>query len=173
MRIIAGRWKGRRIEAPPGDQVRPTYDRVREAWMSMVHPMLPEARVLDLCAGTGSLGLECLSRGAASCDFVEQSPRVLAALQKNLDTLGGHAGATLRRDDAVKFVSALPAGAYDLALADPPYASGIAHELVERWMAVPFAAVFAVEHSSAVALPAIGETRRYGSTALTFFRAAP
>lgn len=173
MRIIAGRWKGRRIEAPPGDQVRPTYDRVREAWMSMVHPMLPEARVLDLCAGTGSLGLECLSRGAASCDFVEQSPRVLSVLQKNLDALGGHPGATVRRDEAVRFVSALSEGAYDLALADPPYASGIAQELVERWMAVPFAAVFAVEHSSAVALPAIGETRRYGTTALTFFRAAP
>jgi 16S rRNA (guanine966-N2)-methyltransferase len=171
MRIIAGRWKGRRITAPPGDLVRPTGDRVREAWMSIVHPLLPDARVLDLCAGSGALGLECLSRGAAECDFVEQSPRVLKVLQANLAALGGHPGATVHRDDAVRLATRLPAEAYDIAFADPPYDSDTALQLVERWMAVPFATVFAVEHSSAVALPAIGETRRYGTTALTFFRA--
>lgn len=173
MRIIAGRWKGRRIDAPAGDQVRPTGDRVREAWMSIVHPLLPDARVLDLCAGSGALGLEALSRGAATCDFVEQSPRVLKVLAANLATLGGHEGANMLRDEAVRFVQQLPVGAYDIAFADPPYASEIAQRLAESWMAVPFAAVFAVEHSSSVALPAIGETRRYGTTALTFFRAAP
>ncbi len=172
MRIIAGRWKGRRIVAPPGDLVRPTGDRVREAWMSIVHALLPDARVLDLCAGSGALGLECLSRGAAACDFVEQSPRVLKVLQGNLEALGGHPGAAVHRDEAVRFASRLPAGAYDLAFADPPYDAPTAQLLVECWMAVPFAAVLAVEHSSAVALPAIGETRRYGSTALTFFRVA-
>lgn len=173
MRIIAGRWKGRRIQAPPGDQVRPTGDRVREAWMSIVHPLLPEARVLDLCAGSGALGLESLSRGAAHCDFVEQSPKVLKVLEANLVALGGHAGAAIHRDDALRFVQRLPAGAYDLAFADPPYASDLAQRLAEQWLAVPFAAVFAVEHSSGMALPAIGETRRYGTTALTFFRHAP
>ena len=61
MRIIAGRWKGRRISAPPGDAVRPTGDRVREAWMSIVHPLLPDARVLDLCAGSGALGLSAVA----------------------------------------------------------------------------------------------------------------
>lgn len=172
MRIIAGRWKGRRIEAPPGEAVRPTGDRVREAWMSIVHPMLPDARVLDLCAGSGALGLECLSRGAAQCDFVEQTTRVIQLLQQNLAGLGGHAGATIHRDNAVRFVEGLPEGAYDLALADPPYGADTALRLVEQWMAVPFAAVFAVEHSAAVALPGVGETRRYGSTALTFFRTA-
>jgi 16S rRNA (guanine966-N2)-methyltransferase len=172
MRIIAGRWKGRRIVAPPGDLVRPTGDRVREAWMSIVHALLPDARVLDLCAGSGALGLECLSRGAAECDFVEQSPRVLKVLQSNIEALGGHPGSTVHRDEAVRFASRLPAGAYDLAFADPPYDAPTAQQLVECWMAVPFASVFAVEHSSAVALPAIGETRRYGSTALTFFRVA-
>jgi 16S rRNA (guanine966-N2)-methyltransferase len=170
VRIIAGRWKGRRIEAPPGDLVRPTGDRVREAWMSIVHQLLPDARVLDLCAGSGALGLESLSRGAAHCDFVEQSPRVLRVLEANLAALGGHAGAAIHRDEAVKFALRLPALAYDVAFADPPYASDTALLLAEQWLKVPFAAVFAVEHSSSVALPAIGETRRYGSTALTFFR---
>lgn len=170
MRIIAGRWKGRRIAAPAGDQVRPTGDRVREAWMSIVHPLLPEARVLDLCAGSGALGLESLSRGAATCDFVEQSPRVIKILEANLAALGGHSGAAVHREEAVRFASRLAEGAYDVAFADPPYASDTAVQLAELWLTVPFAAVFAVEHSSAVTLPAIGDTRRYGSTALTFFR---
>lgn len=170
MRIIAGRWKGRRIQAPPGDLVRPTGDRVREAWMSIVHQLLPEARVLDLCAGSGALGLESLSRGAAHCDFVEQAPRVIKLLEANIESLGGHPGAVVHRDEAVRFVQRLPAGAYDVAVADPPYAGDTAQRLAEQWLAVPFAAVFAVEHSSAVALPTIGETRRYGTTALTFFR---
>ena len=170
MRIIAGRWKGRRIDAPPGDQVRPTGDRVREAWMSIVHPLLPDARVLDLCAGSGALGLESLSRGAAQCDFVEQSPRVLKVIESNLALLGGHPGARVYRDEALRFVQGLPALAYDVAFADPPYASDTAVRLAERWLEVPFAAVFAVEHSTTVSLPSIGETRRYGTTALTFFR---
>jgi 16S rRNA (guanine966-N2)-methyltransferase len=170
MRIISGRWKGRRIQAPPGDQVRPTGDRVRESWMSILHPILPDARVLDLCAGSGALGLESLSRGAAECDFVEQSLKVVKVLQANLEGLGGHDGATIHRDEAVRFVQKLPAGAYDVAFADPPYGTDIAHQLAQQWLEVPFAAVFAVEHSSAVTLPAIGETRRYGTTALTFFR---
>ncbi|HEY0928396.1 MAG TPA: 16S rRNA (guanine(966)-N(2))-methyltransferase RsmD [Gemmatimonas sp.] len=171
MRIIAGRWKGRRISAPPGDTVRPTGDRVREAWMSIVHPLLPDARVLDLCAGSGALGLESLSRGAAECDFVEQSPKVLRVLQDNIALVGGHPGAQVHRDEATRFVAGLDAGRYDIAFADPPYASEVALRLAELWIAVPFATVFAVEHSSATVMPAIGETRRYGATALTFFRA--
>lgn len=170
MRIIAGRWKGRRITAPPGETVRPTGDRVREAWMSIVHPILPEARVLDLCAGSGALGLEALSRGAASCDFVEQSPRVLRLLEENLAALGGHEGAHIVRDEALRYVQRLSDGAYDVAFADPPYASGVAEALAAHWIAHPFAAVLGIEHAASITLPAIGETRSYGSTALTFFR---
>jgi 16S rRNA (guanine966-N2)-methyltransferase len=139
--------------------------------MSIVHPILPDARVLDLCAGSGALGCEALSRGAATCDFVEQAPRVLKLLETNLEGLGGHAGARVIRDEAVRFAAQLPAAAYDVAFADPPYASGTALALVELWHAVPFAAVFGVEHSSEVVLPGSGDTRRYGSTSLTFFRA--
>ena len=79
LRIVAGRWRGRRIQVPPSG-VRPTADRVREAWMSILQPHIPDARVLDLCAGSGALGLECLSRGATHCDFVEKSPAVAKVL---------------------------------------------------------------------------------------------
>lgn len=170
MRIVAGRWKGRRIEAPEGDLVRPTGDRVRESWMSIVHTLLPDAKVLDLCAGSGALGLEALSRGAATCDFVEKSSKVLQILEANLAHLGGHPGAHVHRMEAERFVSSLGPGAYDVAFADPPYAASTGLELVERWLAVPFAHVFAVEHSANAEYPVPGQTRRYGATALTFFR---
>jgi 16S rRNA (guanine966-N2)-methyltransferase len=171
VRIVAGRWRGRRIDAPAGDLVRPTGDRVREAWMSIVHHLLPDARVVDLCAGSGALGLEALSRGAASCDFVEQSPRAVRVLEANLAALGGHDGARVHRDDAVRFVGALAAGSYDVAFADPPYADRTALEIVERWLDVPFAHVLGIEHSSSATLPAPGRMRRYGSAAITFYHA--
>ncbi len=171
MRIVAGRWRGRAIAAPAGDLVRPTGDRVRESWMSIVHSVLPEARVLDLCAGSGALGLEALSRGAATCDFVEIATPAVRVIQENLDRLGGHDGAAIHRVDAGVFVQTLGPLAYDVAFADPPYAAETVWELVNRWLEVPFAAVFGIEHSSSLSLPAPGETRRYGSTSLTFFRA--
>ncbi len=170
MRIVAGRWRGRKIEAPAGDLVRPTGDRVRESWMSIVHHLLPEARVLDLCAGSGALGLEALSRGAAVCDFVENDARSITVLKANLERLGGHPGAVVHREDAARFVETLGPLAYDVAFADPPYAAETGARLVARWLEVPFAAVFGVEHSSSIAMPAPGQTRRYGSTSLTFFR---
>jgi 16S rRNA (guanine966-N2)-methyltransferase len=138
--------------------------------MSIVHPLLPDARVLDLCAGSGALGLEALSRGAAVCDFVEQSPRVLRTLEQNLQAVGGHAGATVHRDDAVRFAQTLTSEQYDVAFADPPYASPLALALIEQWLTVPFATVLGVEHSSTAVLPGSGDTRRYGTTSLTFFR---
>ncbi len=172
MRIVAGRWRGRTIQAPAGDLMRPTGDRVRESWMSIVHGVLPEARVLDLCAGSGALGLEALSRGAASCDFVENAPASLAAMQANLEQLGGHDGAVMHRDDAVAFARRLAPLAYDVAFADPPYATDTAMHLVQCWLDVPFAAVFGIEHPASLSLPAPGQTRRYGATSLTFYRDA-
>lgn len=169
MRIVSGRWRGRRIEAPEGELVRPTGDRVRESWMSIVHHLLPDARVLDLCAGSGALGLEALSRGAAHCDFVEKSPKVFPVLQANLAALGGHDGAVLHREDAVRFATAQAAGAYDVAFADPPYATEIAQQLVAQWLETPFAHVLGIEHASTLALPAPGRTRKYGTTSLTFY----
>jgi 16S rRNA (guanine966-N2)-methyltransferase len=171
VRIVAGRWRGRRITAPAGEAVRPTGDRIREAWMSIVHPRLPDARVLDLCAGSGALGLEALSRGAASCDFVDASARAVRAIESNLAALGGHPGARVIRDDAAAFVRRLPAGAYDIAFADPPYASDLAELLAVHWTAVPFAHLLGIEHDADRVLGGDGTPRRYGRTAITFFRA--
>src|SRR5712671_1001396 len=97
MRIVAGRWRGRKISAPSGTLVRPTLDRVREAWMSILQSDIPGARVLDLYAGSGALGLEALSRGAVSADFVETASRSLRALEENIDSLGAGAAARIHR----------------------------------------------------------------------------
>jgi 16S rRNA (guanine966-N2)-methyltransferase len=170
VRIVAGQWRGRRIEAPPGRGVRPTLDRVREAWMSIVHIELPGSRVVDLFAGSGALGLEALSRGAAAADFVENDPRALRVLRANIELLGPGDRAEIRRSDALRFAAELPADAYDLAFADPPYAGGGAAKLAGVWLKRPFARILSVEHDSRETLPGGAETRRYGSTAITFYR---
>lgn len=138
--------------------------------MSIVHLELPDARVLDLCAGSGALGLEALSRGAASCDFVEQSRAAFATLQGNIAALGAEADAVIHRADAARFVSSLSAGAYDIAFADPPYDSDTAVQLAEAWMSAPFAHILGIEHPVSVQLPGGADRRRYGITAITFFR---
>lgn len=170
MRIVAGEWRGRIIKAPPGRAVRPTLDRVREAWMSILQPYLPHARVLDLFAGSGALGLEALSRGADSAQFVDNDVRSLVALRENAAVLGAGPRAVITRQDAFAFVSPLPANAYDLAFADPPYASDAANWLATRWLDSRFASVLSVEHPSAAAMPEGGETRRYGDSSITLYR---
>jgi 16S rRNA (guanine966-N2)-methyltransferase len=173
MRIVAGEWGGRRIQAPPGRGTRPTTDRVREAWMSTVAPHLPGAQVLDLFAGSGALGLEALSRGAAHATFVEQDPKAVAALKANIDLLDTADRATVFRTDALKYAAALEGMAFDVAFADPPYGKGIAAALAERFAARPFAALLCIEHGKDDVLPAHpgARTRRYGDTYLTFLPA--
>lgn len=170
MRIVAGEWRGRIIRPPKDDRVRPTADRVREAWMSIVRPLLPEAIVLDLFAGSGALGLEALSRGAAHCDFVELSKASLDAIHANAGALGAGARAAVHRGDALRFVQGLAAGQYDVAFADPPYKLGLAAQVAERWLAVPFAEVIGIEHHRGDPMPEGGDLRKYGDTAITFYR---
>jgi 16S rRNA (guanine966-N2)-methyltransferase len=170
MRIVAGRWRGRRIAAPPGKNVRPTLDRVREAWMSILQLDLPDSRVLDLYAGSGALGLEALSRGATSVDFVEKDARSIRALEENITTLGASGQVTIHRRSALAFAEALENFAFDVVFADPPYASGDAERLAQRWIERPFGRVLSVEHAASQEMPAGGSTRRYGSTAITFYR---
>jgi 16S rRNA (guanine966-N2)-methyltransferase len=171
MRIIGGQWRGRQIIAPAGSAVRPTGDRVREAWFSILQFDVPNATVLDLCAGSGALGIEALSRGATHVTFVDTSQPVLMAIQQNLESLKADAARyRLVRDDAVRFTRALPADAYDVAFADPPYASQVASELADLWTTTPFAAVLGIEHASDAMIGAGGESRRYGKTTIRFFR---
>jgi 16S rRNA (guanine966-N2)-methyltransferase len=138
--------------------------------MSIVQPSLPGARVLDLFAGSGALGLEAISRGALLADFVEIHPRSLRALADNIDALGAKEWVSIHRADALRFIEPLGAGAYDVAFADPPYGMGLGERVAQRWLAVPFATVLGVEHAVGDSVPEGGDTRRYGDTALTFYR---
>lgn len=123
MRIVAGDWRGRKIVAPKGDTTRPTADRTRERLFSMLTSRLgdfADLQVLDLFSGSGALGLEALSRGAAHCTFVEQDRDALRALEKNIETLGANAD--------IRIGSVLALGVarkpYDVILMDPPYETG-------------------------------------------------
>ena len=169
MRIIAGKWRSRIIEAPPGKDTRPTTDRVREAWMSMLQPDIPESRVLDLFAGSGALGLEALSRGARHVTFVEKAAPALRVLTANIDALQAAQDAEVAKMDVFKFLDGVEPLSFDLALADPPYGSGAALKLILLFMAKPFAQVLSVEHAAKEKLPESEavSTRRYGDTAIT------
>jgi 16S rRNA (guanine966-N2)-methyltransferase len=173
VRIIAGRWRGRSITAPPGDRTRPTTDRVREAWMSALQFDIPGARVLDLFAGSGALGLEALSRGAAQVTFVERAAPVLRALTDNIRVLGATEETHVVKGDAVRFAAGLQPLEFDIALADPPYDTDDAQRLLEAYAGAGFARILCLEHRTGahLPLPADAESRRYGDTTITFLTA--
>ncbi len=131
MRVIAGKWKGRRLTAPSGQAVRPTTDRVKEAMFNILGPSVLGARVLDLCCGTGALGIEALSRGAAQVVFVDQAGAALSATEQNLVRCGASTvGFRLVRGDARSFLESelkRPSESPWLFLCDPPYAADLAH----------------------------------------------
>ena len=169
-RVIAGRFGGRRLQAPPGDATRPTADRVREALFSILGARVEGAGVLDLFAGSGALGLEALSRGAGRATFVDSSPAALKALRANLAALG--ANAEVVRADALRWLGAASAGArqYDLVFLDPPYrrAEALGATLSELLPAVLAPGALVVAESDRrspleLTMPAIDE-RRYGDT---------
>ncbi|MEO8450371.1 MAG: 16S rRNA (guanine(966)-N(2))-methyltransferase RsmD [Gemmatimonadota bacterium] len=165
-RIVAGALRGRRLVLPRDTRVRPTSDRVREAWMSIVGPHLAGAAVLDLFAGSGALGIEALSRGALHATFVDVNPPSLAAIETNLAALElGERGTVVRRDALRWLDEARPEA--DVAFADPPYTEDQAERLVAAFRARPFARVLGVEHRAT--RPVAGDdTRRYGDSAITF-----
>lgn len=170
MRINSGQWRGRVIRTHPGEKVRPTADKVRQAWMNIISTSIPGARVLDLCAGSGALGIEALSRGASAATFVEQNADIIAILKSNLEKLDAKKNATVIKNNAVRFVANLESNSFDVAFADPPYRSNIAVEIAQQWLKVPFSKILGVEHSSDISLPEGGETRKYGSSSITFYR---
>jgi 16S rRNA (guanine966-N2)-methyltransferase len=169
-RVIAGRYGGRRLQAPPGAATRPTSDRVREALFSILGDRVEGARVLDLFAGSGALGLEALSRGAERATFVERAPGALAALRANVAALGP--GAEVVRADALRWLRTASAGArqYDLVFLDPPYrrAAALGAELSRLLPAVLAPGALVVSESDRRApleltIQATDE-RRYGDT---------
>jgi 16S rRNA (guanine966-N2)-methyltransferase len=139
--------------------------------MSIVQPEIPGARVIDLYAGSGALGLEALSRGADSADFVDVGPASIKIIRENGAALGALDRMRIHRAEALRFAQKLPVGAFDIAFADPPYNLGMSPRLAAHWLRVPFAGILGVEHDAHEALPEGGETRVYGGTAVTIYRA--
>ncbi|SFK30108.1 16S rRNA (guanine(966)-N(2))-methyltransferase RsmD [Lysobacter sp. cf310] len=125
IRIIGGRWRGTRLDVAEAPGLRPTSDRVRETLFNWLIPALPGARVLDLFAGTGALGLEALSRGAAAATLVERDPALAAALRATAARLPGGDAAQVVQADALAWLGGQADGGYDLAFVDPPFAAGL------------------------------------------------
>jgi 16S rRNA (guanine966-N2)-methyltransferase len=176
MRIIGGSLKGRALKSPGSDRVRPTSDRLRETIFNILidgygNP-IERARVIDLFAGTGAMGLEALSRGAGFVLFVEQAAAACAILRANIRTLGLECAARILRRDARKLGIAPEGEKYSLIFLDPPYGRGLAPPALAAlreggWLAEN--ALLAIEDSASamVRLPdgfALAETRRFGKT---------
>ena len=196
MRIVAGRHRGRTITAPADDSVRPTSDRVRENLFNILAhgklapassggegaPLLAEARVLDVFAGSGALGLEALSRGAADAVFVEQDLTALECIRRNLIALGEEKRATLVQADACHPPAPSKVRGHptprSLLFLDPPYRSGLAASALAAlaesgWLAPNAIAVVELEAKDAFEPPAgftRADERRYGRTRLLFLR---
>lgn len=170
MRIVAGRWGGRDLVSP-GRRVRATAEAVRDGWLTGLAADMEGARVLDLFAGSGALGLEALSRGARTVDFVENGPAALHALKANVAGFRVGRRARIYKRDAIPFVERLEEGAYDVAFADPPYGSAKLDRVVRRWLEVPFARVLGVEHGADTVPPGRGTRLDFGDTRVTLYRA--
>jgi len=183
MRIVAGKFRGRPLAAPGHEGLRPTSDRVRESVFNIIahgaDTRLEGTRVLDLFAGTGALGLEALSRGAAYCLFVEESPEARALIRRNVEALGLTGATRIFRRDACDLGPAGNMERYNIAFLDPPYGQGLANRALlslvrGNWLAER--ALCVVEERAAItfAVPDEFETidvRTWGETAVHFLRA--
>ncbi len=164
MRIVAGQHRSRRLAVPPGTGVRPTSDRAREAVFASLGPAVLDARVLDLFAGSGAMGLEALSRGAASCLFVERDAAALAAIRANVAALGEQERATVERASAVTVLRRLVAGGerFDLIVVDPPYddapgLAGVLADLLPRALTGAGRIVLETAAGSGIVMPGLVE----------------
>jgi 16S rRNA (guanine966-N2)-methyltransferase len=175
VRVIAGTYGGRILKAPPGAATRPTSDRVREALFSILGARVHEARVLDLFAGSGALGIEALSRGARAVTFVDDAAPAIRAIKANLKTLD--ADAEVHRIDTLRFLAAASGNGaqYDLVFLDPPYrqAERLTRPLSEALPAVLAPGAVAVAESDrraplALTLP-LHDERRYGDTLIRIY----
>ena len=155
--------------SPNDFRVRPTAELVRAAMLDRLAEVLKGARVLDLFAGTGALGLEALSRGAASADFVETRGSSLHALKANIALLRMRERTRVFKKDALRFAAALREASYDIAFVDPPYESRMLDRVIEAWQVTRFARVLAVEHATTHALPPGVPVERFGDTSVSFY----
>jgi 16S rRNA (guanine966-N2)-methyltransferase len=170
VRIVGGKFAGRDLASPQDFRVRPTAETVRAGMLDMVAADVRDARVLDLFAGTGALGLEAISRGAKSADFVEFRPDSLHALRANIAALRLLRSTRIFKRDAIPFAGGLTEGSYDVAFADPPYGSRQLDRIVESWRASRFSRVLAVEHARTHVLPRGAGQRAFDETVVTVYR---
>jgi 16S rRNA (guanine966-N2)-methyltransferase len=183
MRIVAGKFRGRPLRAPEGSDTRPTSDRVRESVFNVLGhgiegPELVGARVIDLFAGTGALGLEAISRGAAYTLFVEEAAGARAAIRDNVEAMGLTGETRIFRRDATSLGPAGTMAPFAFAFLDPPYGKGLAElalaSLAEGGWLVPGAIAIVEERRDVTLAPPAGFTmldnRTYGDTAVTFLR---
>jgi 16S rRNA (guanine966-N2)-methyltransferase len=176
LRVSGGEARGRRLKAPKG--IRPTQGMVKQAIFNLVGPGIEGAHVLDLFAGSGALGIEALSRGAAAVTFVDHQPRGLAILRQNLDVLGLKERARIVRGDVVRWLEASPdtvkqAGVVFL---DPPYDDAVLDRTLKVLDRSVESAIVVAEHSRRQVMPMLSRLevdrqRRYGDTMVTVFRA--
>jgi 16S rRNA (guanine966-N2)-methyltransferase len=169
MRIVGGKFAGRDLTSPDS-RVRCTAEHVRAAMLDLLAADLPKARVLDLFAGSGALGLEAISRGAKSADFVEFRPASLHAIKANIAALKLRERTRVFKRDAIPFAAALRANSYDIAFADPPYESRILDRVIESWRIRQFARVLVVEHAKTHELPGGSERKVLEETVVTVYR---
>lgn len=179
MRVIAGRAKGRRLQSVPGDTTRPITDRAKEALFSILGESIVDARVLDLFGGTGAVGIEALSRGAAHATFVDLEPRAVATMRANLAHTGLEGAARVLRGDAFAVLRKDPAAAYDILYIAPPQYKGLWRRALEIVDAAPGLlsedglAIVQIhpreEEELALANLALVDRRLYGSVRLLFF----
>jgi 16S rRNA (guanine966-N2)-methyltransferase len=171
MRIVGGKFAGRHLTSP-GKAVRPTPEVIRDKVITLLKDDLAGARMLDLFAGSGAVGLEGLSRGARYVDFVENGAPALHALKANVAALKASKKCRIFKQDVIPYVERLSADAYDVAFADPPYGSGKLDRVIARWLEVPFASYLALEHAKDhVGVP---KGKRYdfdGPTRITILKA--
>jgi len=173
MRIVGGRFAGRDLVSPLDRRVRPTAEHVRAGLLDLLDADVDDARVLDLFAGTGALGLEAISRGARSADFVEFRPASLHALKANIAAFRLRDRTRVFKRDALPFISVLEADRYDITFADPPYESRMLDRVIDSWRARRFSRILAVEHSAAHALPPGAHRLVFDETVITVYRLSP
>jgi len=170
MRIVGGKYAGWDLTSPADFRVRPTAEHIRAAVLDGLMADLPDARVLDLFAGTGALGLEALSRGASTADFVEFRPSSLHALRANVAKIRMRDRSRIFKRDAVQFAAALDADAYDIAFVDPPYESRQLDLVLASWKTAGFARILVAEHARTHKVPKGTSQRVFDDTAITIYR---
>lgn len=179
MRVIAGEARGKRLQGPKGSDVRPTTDRVKESVFNIIQFEVPGARVLDLFAGSGALGIEALSRGAAYCVFVDASKESVKIIRENVAACGMEKRCTIQRADSESFCKSFRGGTFDLVFLDPPYGKGMINLAIEALVSCDILSergIIVAESNKEEDLPQeigaieLAKVYHYGNTKISIYR---